>query len=104
VSAQENREAAAAVEALHAISWCLRAVAQGWTLDPRERTAALALLARGMEGISAADLQAAVKLLRAPHRLGRRQRNRAAELSVRLAEQAETLLTVPSRNHRGRPE
>ena len=84
MSARDDREAVAAAEALYALSWCVRAVAQGWTLDPRERTAALALLARGMEGISTADLQAAVKLLQAPHRLGRRQRNRAAELSARI--------------------
>lgn len=74
---------------LAAISWCLRAVAQGWVLDPRERSAALALLARGMEGVSADDLQAAVKLVRAPRRLSARQRNRASQISICFAEVAE---------------
>ncbi len=75
---------------LAAISWCLRAVAQGWALEPREHIAVLALLARGMEGVSAADLQAAAKILRSPRRLTSRRRDQAAELSVRLAEQAAT--------------
>ena len=91
MSAREAREAAAAVEALHAISWCLRAVAQGWVLDPRERAAALALLAGGILGAEAADLAAAQKILAASRRLRGRQRYRAAELSARFAELAEAL-------------
>ena len=87
MSAQDDREAAAAVEVLHAISWCLRAVAQGWVLDPRERAAALALLAGGIPGVATAELTAAMKVLAASHRLTVRQRHRAAELSVQLAEQ-----------------
>lgn len=45
---------------LATLIWCLHALACGWSLDPRERSAARALLVRGMVGISAADLQAAV--------------------------------------------
>ena len=73
---------------LAALSWCLRAVARGWSLDPRERAAAMALLEGGIPGTDAADLVAAQKILAASRRLGSRQRDRAAELSVQLAEQA----------------
>ena len=73
---------------LAALSWCLRAVVQGWTLDPRERTAAIELLAGGIPGVAAADLEAAMKVLAVTRRLTVRQRARASELSVRLAEQA----------------
>ena len=71
---------------LHALAWCLRAVAQGWALDPRERSAALDLLARDMEGVSTADLQAAVRLLQASRRLSGRRRDQASQLSIRFAE------------------
>jgi hypothetical protein len=91
MSAREDREANAAVEALHAISWCLRHLACGWSLDPRERAAAIELLAGGIPGADGADLEAATKILASSRRLGRRQRDRAAELSVRLAEQAADL-------------
>ena len=70
---------------LAAISWCLRAVAQGWALHPAERAAAIALLEGGISGAPAADLEAATKILASSRRLGSRQRDRAAELSVRLA-------------------
>lgn len=77
-------------EALPAIAECLRHLACGYGLDPRERAAPLALLAAGIPGVDAADLEAAAKILRSSRRLSDRQRDRAAELSVRLAEQAET--------------
>ncbi len=76
------------IEALRALSVCLRHLAYGYGLDPRERTAALTLLAGGIHGVDAADLAAAQKILAASRRLGSRQRDRAAELSVQLAEQA----------------
>ena len=60
---------------LAALSWCLRAVAQGWSLDPRERDACLSLLAAGIPGTNAADLAAAVKFLQAPRRLSGRRRD-----------------------------
>lgn len=88
MSTREEREAIAAAEALHAISWCLRAVACRYGLLPAERAACLTLLAGGVPGAEAADLAAAVKLLQAPRRLSGRQREKAGELSVRLAEQA----------------
>lgn len=87
MSAQEDREAVAAAEALYALSWCLRAVAQGWALDPRERATALALLAAGIPGINPADLAAATKILATTRRLSGRRRDRGAELSVQFAEQ-----------------
>ncbi len=90
MSTQEAREAAAAAEALGALSWCLRAVAQGWSLDPRERDACLSLLAAGIPGTDAADLAMTQKILAASRRLGSRQRDRAASLSVRFREAAES--------------
>lgn len=91
MSAREDREAVAAAEDLHAISWCLRAVACGYGLLPAERAACLTILAGGIPGTDAADLQTAEKLLQAPRRLGSRQRDQASDLSVRLAEWVETL-------------
>ena len=88
MNTREVREAAAAVEALHAISWCLRALACGWSLDHRERTAALTLLEAGIPGAPAADLAAATKILRSARRLGGRRREKASELSVRLQAKA----------------
>lgn len=88
MSTREEREAIAAAEALHAISWCLRAVACRYGLLPAERAACLTLLAGGVPGAEAADLAAAQQILAASRRLGSRQRDRAAELSVQLAEQA----------------
>jgi hypothetical protein len=78
---------------LAALSWCLRAVAQGWTLDPRERTAAIELLAGGIPGVDAADLATATKLIEraAKRTLSTRDRDRASALSVRLSEQAACL-------------
>ena len=76
---------------LAALSWCLRAVAQGWALDPRERSTALAILAAGIPGTNAADLAAAVKFLQAPRRLSGRRRGQASQLSIRFAELAEVL-------------
>lgn len=89
MSAREDREAVAAAEALQATAWCLRAVAQGWALDPRERAAAIELLAGGIRGAAVADLQAAGKILASSRRLSGRRREQAAELSIRFAEVAE---------------
>ena len=77
------------IEAPRALSVCLRHLACGYGLDPRERTACLTLLAAGIPGVDTTALQAAGKILSATRRLGRRQRDRAAELSVRFAEVAE---------------
>ncbi len=74
----------------HAISWCLHSLACGWSLHPAERQAALTLLKTCIPGVDAATLAAAQKILAAPRRLTTRQRDWAAELSVRLAEQAIT--------------
>lgn len=82
---RDRREAAAAAEALRALAICLRHLACGYGLDPRERAAALTLLEAGIPDTATADLEAVGKILRAARRLGRRQRDRAAELSVRLA-------------------
>ncbi len=78
-------------EALLALSVCLRYLAYGYGLHPRERAAALAILAAGIPGIDPADLAAAVKLLQAPRRLGSRRREKASELSIRFAEVADAL-------------
>lgn len=75
---------------LHAISWCLHALACGYGLDPRERAACLSILEAGIPDVDAADLEAAGKILRSQRHLTSRQRDRAGELSVRLAEQAMT--------------
>ena len=77
------------IEALRALSVCLRHLSCGWALHPAERAAAIELLAGGIPGAPAADLEAATKILQAPRRLGSRRRERAAELSVRFAEVAE---------------
>jgi hypothetical protein len=76
------------IETLRALSWCLRALACGYGLLPAERAACLAILTTSIPGAEAADLAAAVKLLQAPRRLSGRHREKAGELSVRLAEQA----------------
>lgn len=76
------------IEALRAISTCLRHLACGWSLHPAEHAACISLLRAGIPGVDAADMAAAQKILAATRRQGRRQRDRAAELSVRLAEQA----------------
>ena len=75
---------------LAALSWCLRAVARGWALDPRERAACLAILEPGIPGVAVADLAMTQKILAASRRLGSRQRDRAASLSVRFREAAES--------------
>ena len=48
---------------LAALSWCLRAVARGWALDPRERAACLAILEPGIPGVAVADLAMTQKIL-----------------------------------------
>ena len=74
------------MESLRAIATCLRHVACGYGLDPRERAACLSLLRDGIPNVHAADLAVAQEILAAPRRLGSRQRARAAELSYRFAE------------------
>ena len=54
------------IAALRALSTCLRHLACGYGLDPRERTAALALLAGGIPGVTAADLDATRKSVARP--------------------------------------
>ena len=71
--------------ALHAVAECLRHLARGYGLDPREQAACLAILEAGIAGVAAADLQAAVKVLQSQRRLADRQRTQASELSVRFA-------------------
>jgi len=77
-------------EALRALSVCLRHLACGYGLDPRERASALALLEAGIPGIPTADLDATRKIVATSRRRGGRQREKASDLSVRLAEQAMT--------------
>lgn len=55
-----------------------------------ERAAGLAILTAGIPDVDAADLAAAQQILAPSRRLGSRQRDRAGELSVQLAEQAVT--------------
>ena len=80
------------IAALRALSACLRHLACGYGLDPHERTAALALLAGRIPGVDTADLEAAAQILRSSRHLSDRRREKAGELSVRLAECAEALL------------
>ncbi len=81
--------------ALSDISECLRHLACGYGLDPRERAACLRLLKAGIAGGDAADLQAAVKVLQSQRRLADRQRTQASELSLRLGALAESLRPRP---------
>ena len=71
--------------ALRDLAECLRHLACGYGLDPRERAACLRLLDAGIAGVDAADLQAATKILQSSRGLTRRQRTQASELSVRFA-------------------
>jgi hypothetical protein len=88
---QEAAVPADGAAALHDLAECLRFLACGWILDPRERAACLAILEAGIPGMERPALQAAAKILQASRRLTGRQREKAAELFVRLAEWAETL-------------
>ncbi len=54
------------IAALRALSTCLRHLACGDGLDPRERTAALALLAGRIPGVAAADLDVTRKSVARP--------------------------------------
>ena len=54
------------IGALRALSTCLRHLACGYGRDPRERTAALALLAGRIPGVSAADLDVTWKSVARP--------------------------------------
>ena len=77
--------------ALQALAECLRHLACGYGLDPRERGACIANLEAGILGVADADLAAVAKLLQVRRRLTCRQRAQASELSVRLAALAESL-------------
>ena len=72
--------------ALEALAECLRHLACGYGLDPRERAAAIAIVEAGIPGMERPDLQAATKLLASSGRLTGRQREKASELSLRLIE------------------
>ena len=75
------------IEAMEALSICLRHLAYGWSLHPAERAACLSLLQSRVRGVLAADLAAAMKVLALTRRrLTARQRDQASELSVRFAE------------------
>ncbi len=88
---QEIPSAPDPAASLAALSWCLRAVAQGWSLDPRERSVAIAILDAGIPGVAAADLAMTQKILAASRRLSGRRRDQATQLSIRFAERAEAL-------------
>ena len=70
--------------ALEALAECLRHLACGYGLDPRERAACIAIVEAGIPGMDPADLQAARKVLQVSRGLTGRQREKASELSVRL--------------------
>ena len=90
-----RRETAAqdGAAALQALAECLRFLACGWTLDPRERSACVAILEAGVPGAPAPDLEAARKIIEqsGQRRLPARARGRAGEFSVRLLKRAEAL-------------
>jgi len=88
MSARAEREAVAVSDALRAITGCLRHLACGYGLMAAERAACPRLLETTTPGIDPADLQAVVKLPQVPRRLTGRQREKASELSLRLAERA----------------
>ena len=70
--------------ALEALAECLRFLACGYGLDPRERAACLAILEAGIPDVAPVDLAAAAKLLQSTGILTGRQRDRASEVSIRL--------------------
>jgi hypothetical protein len=76
--------------ALAAVAECLRHLAYGYGLDPREREACLRLLQRPLPRAGPADIDAARKILEqaGQRRMGVRARDRASKLFVRLAELA----------------
>jgi hypothetical protein len=81
-----ERNAPDPIEAMGALSICLRHLACGWSLHPAERAACLSLLQSRIPGVLAADLAAIMKVLASTRRFTARQRHQASELSVRLAE------------------
>lgn len=91
MSTLAEREAASASDAPRAIAECLRHLACGYGLLAAERTAAIALLGAGIPGACAADLAAAIKILRSQRRLTGRRRDQASQLSIRFAEAASEL-------------
>ena len=85
---QEPAVPADGAAALSDISECLRHLACGYGLDPRERAASLAILEAEIPGMDPADRQAAGKILQVQRGLTGRQREKASELSIRFAERA----------------
>ena len=86
---QEAAVPADGAAALQALAECLRFLACGYGLDPRERAACLAVLEAGIPGADPADLAATTKLLASSGRLTGRQRDQASQLSVRFAERTD---------------
>ena len=94
-----TREAIAAADALRAIAGCLRFLACGYGLLPAERAACLRLLKADILDVPHAELQTERKFLGQDGycRLSVRARDRASQLSVKLAERAEALSQTESR-------
>ena len=88
---QEPAVPADGTAALQALAECLRFLACGYGLDPRERVACLAILEAGIPGIDPSDLQSAAKLLASSGRLTGRHRAQASELSIRFQERVKAL-------------
>ena len=88
--ADSNADAPDPAGALAAVATCLRHLAYGYGLDPREREACLRLLQRPLPRAGPADIDAARKILEqaGQRRMGVRARDRASKLFVRLAELA----------------
>jgi hypothetical protein len=85
--ADSNAAAPDPAGALAAVATCLRHLACGYGLDPREREACLRLLQGPLPSADLADLDAARKILTqaSQRRMGVRARDRASKLFVRLA-------------------
>jgi hypothetical protein len=92
---QEAAVPADGAAALEALAECLRFLACGYGLDPRERAACLAILEAGIPGADPADLAAVTKLMQAPRSLAARARDQASALSIRLSATAETSRQQP---------
>ena len=88
--ADSNADAPDPAGALAAVATCLRHLAYGYGLDPREREACLRLLQRPLPDAGPADIDAVRKILEqaGQRRMGVRARDRASKLFVRLAELA----------------
>ena len=79
--------------ALCDVAECLRHLACGYGLDPRERAAAIAILEVRVPGVPDAEF-AAARIILAATRLTARQRQQASALSIRLREMAESLAKI----------